>query len=73
MIVKVHHHYGGADEVFDGTPEQVQAQLHQRFPWLGERTAADGLSTTLEQDVAAVDSSQAFSVKVVRDGEALVN
>lgn len=59
MKVHVKHHYGDGIEHFEGEPEQVRAQLHNRFPWLQELQ-----SPSLQEDISRVGAVQAYSVEV---------
>lgn len=59
MKLHVHHQYGDHVEHFEGEPEQVRAQLHNRFPWLKELP-----SPTLQDDISRVGAVQAYKVEV---------
>lgn len=63
MKLTVKHHYGDAVERFEGEPEQVHAQLRNRFPWL-QQNALTLIPPRLHDDIARVNETQAYSVEI---------
>ncbi len=63
MKVIIKHNYGGAVERFEGEPEQVHAQLSNRFPWL-QQNEMTLMSSRLNDDLAKLGETQAYSVEI---------